>query len=627
MSRMRTGVGVAALVVVIAAVCGAGGASAHTPEKYGTTALWQGFPAWSQTPAARAAQVRAGARRAAASGEKADFEGPVPRAECGPGSKPEVGLQGEVPLAERESGRATDGYRCNLEVLGNYPGEGASWQHTWYGTCAYYDTRGLGGEQRPGVVVVDASDPAGPSFAGNLTSQAMVDPWESLSVAPKRGLLAGVGGPYGNTSVGFFDVYDVSRDCRKPKLKASLTVNTLGHEGDWAPDGRTYYASGAYDGSITPIDVTDPAAPKPLGLIRVGVVSHGLSVSQDGNRLYAVTVIGDDGANGLNVLDVSDFQRRAPAPQAHVVSQLRWTDGCTGQHTIPVTIGGRPYVIAVDEQCHGAARIIDIADERRPRIVSKLKLEIQMPENGERAAETGSDSQFGYNAHYCSVDRQDEPTVLGCSHFESGVRIFDIRDPSSPREIAYLNPGGNGGVAVPGSQRGANSTSGYPSARVRFVEERGEIWFTDQDKGFFIARFTNGAWPFKATEATEATTDQAAAKPDATPATPSPSPAPPTPAAGAPSDLGLPSSRSCISRRNFVIRLRAPRGEKLRSARVLVSGRRVRVMRRGGRLRARVDLRGRPQGRVRVKIVARTRSGRTVKRTRRYRTCTPRAAR
>jgi ABC-2 type transport system ATP-binding protein len=86
----------------------------------------------------------------------------------------------------------------------------------------------------------------------------------------------------------------------------------------------------------------------------------------------------------------------------------------------------------------------------------------------------------------------------------------------------------------------------------------------------------------------------------------------------------LPQSRRCLSRRRFEIRVKRGRGKaRLRSARVTVAGRRVKVRRRGGRLRAVVDLRGRQKQRVRVRIVARTRSGKTLRDTRVYRTCTP----
>jgi hypothetical protein len=82
--------------------------------------------------------------------------------------------------------------------------------------------------------------------------------------------------------------------------------------------------------------------------------------------------------------------------------------------------------------------------------------------------------------------------------------------------------------------------------------------------------------------------------------------------------------KRCASRRHFQIRLRAPRGDRLRSARVYVNGHRVRLLR-GRRLRARVSLRGLPRGRFTVRIVGRTRKGRTVYDVRRYRTCTRKA--
>ena len=53
-----------------------------------------------------------------------------------------------------------------------------------------------------------------------------------------------------------------------------------------------------------------------------------------------------------------------------------------------------------------------------------------------------------------------------------------------------------------------------------------------------------------------------------------------------------------------------------------VDGKRVKVRRRNGRLRAIVDLRGRQKQRVRVRIVARTRGGKVLRDTRVYRTCT-----
>ena len=83
--------------------------------------------------------------------------------------------------------------------------------------------------------------------------------------------------------------------------------------------------------------------------------------------------------------------------------------------------------------------------------------------------------------------------------------------------------------------------------------------------------------------------------------------------------------RACRSRRIFRIRLRHP--ERIASARIYVNGRRVRTLRGNGRARigARVDLRGLPRGRYTVRIVVRTKRGRTYVAKRRYRTCSSRS--
>ena len=41
-------------------------------------------------------------------------------------------MQGQTPLAARQSGATTQAYNCNLEKVGQFEGEGASWQLTWF---------------------------------------------------------------------------------------------------------------------------------------------------------------------------------------------------------------------------------------------------------------------------------------------------------------------------------------------------------------------------------------------------------------------------------------------------------------------------------------------------------------
>jgi hypothetical protein len=89
------------------------------------------------------------------------------------------------------------------------------------------------------------------------------------------------------------------------------------------------------------------------------------------------------------------------------------------------------------------------------------------------------------------------------------------------------------------------------------------------------------------------------------------------------------SGRRCVSRRHLRIRLRAPAGERLRSARLFVAGKRVTIRSDGRRLRTLrgrrltlpIDLRGLPKGSFTVRIEAVTASGRRVVDLRRYRTC------
>ena len=85
--------------------------------------------------------------------------------------------------------------------------------------------------------------------------------------------------------------------------------------------------------------------------------------------------------------------------------------------------------------------------------------------------------------------------------------------------------------------------------------------------------------------------------------------------------FGLPPAKRCISRRRFAIHLRKPPGVTIATAKVSVNGKRVRTRKVKGRFTATVDLRGLPRGRFTVRIRVVTASGKTLRGSRRYRTC------
>jgi hypothetical protein len=229
--------------------------------------------------------------------------------------------------------------------------------------------------------------------------------------------------------------------------------------------------------------------------------------------------------NGLLIYDLSEVQARVANPQVRLISKLLWKDGAGAQHTIPVKIDGSPYVIFVDEAGSGGfsnpaqeqaacaagmppfpmARIIDIRDETRPRIVSRLALEIHNPANCAKVLpDLVGLGGFTYGSHYCSVDNKHHATTLACGYFNSGIRVFDIRNPRQPKEIAYYNPAGVPTPSPGSNHQGANFVANGPdwcSAQVHLHVPDGHgpatLWTTCQDNGLLMLQFENHVWPFE----------------------------------------------------------------------------------------------------------------------------------
>jgi hypothetical protein len=420
---------------------------------------------------------------------------------CDEGSRPEK-IQGKAPKADYESGRAAKGYFCNARQVSHFGTSGGYRVERYVDKagheCAYWDSTLLWPHnvpeqetQGPGVYVMDMHNPARPVHTDTLRTPAMQSPHESLRLNTKRGLLvADMGYPTWNP--GFVDVYDVSQDCRHPTLESSTPMGILGHEGGFAPDGKTFYVASLYAHTLTAVDLTNPKAPVTLWTT-TDYQPHGVSISNDGNRLYmAESAFNEDFGDftGLTILDVSEVQKRVPNPTVKLVSRLSWPELSTPQNSTPFTVEGHKYLLETDEfgsGAHiGAARIIDIQNEKKPFVVSNMRLAVN---KGGQTEDPGDDQPFqGYQGHYCSLPSRVDPNVVACSFIMSGLRVFDIRDIEHPREIAYFNK-----PLMPGTGFYPNKAGAFAMSAPAYDHASRSIWYTDGNSGFYVVRLTKAA--------------------------------------------------------------------------------------------------------------------------------------
>jgi hypothetical protein len=125
-------------------------------------------------------------------------------------------------------------------------------------------------------------------------------------------------------------------------------------------------------------------------------------------------------------------------------------------------------------------------------VVSNLRLEVNMRAAHHAATSDPSalpSTALMYAAHYCGVPREADPGIVACSFINSGLRIFDIRDPLHPRESGYfLSP------PAQGHEPGALE-SDLALSQPAFDIARHDVWYTDSGSGFYVVHLTPAAWP------------------------------------------------------------------------------------------------------------------------------------
>jgi hypothetical protein len=334
-------------------------------------------------------------------------------------------------------------------------------------------------------------------------------------------------GQYGNQEVSPgekpMDIYDVSDpDCTKFRFLGTFYWPENIHNLTISGNGRYVFATMPMQVlDISPLWDSDPAtgvqylgnlqidldgpplAPGPLADLDDALpaqvreaqnpilTSHEAWTSDDGTILYMGGVT--PAFEVFSIVDLTQWLQRdatgAPKGLPRTISQR----GGRGHSVRTATINGAAYVLHSEESIASAGYgcfpetlnpvagpaqpwLTNIADPSDPKLVSQFGLEINNPENCLEQLQSGANQ----SVHYHDVDDPDDTTFVMASMWNAGLRIFDVRDPARPTEVAYFNPGD----VEPGDGVRLDQAWGH----VRYREDRNQIWFATASGGFWVLR-------------------------------------------------------------------------------------------------------------------------------------------
>lgn len=440
-------------------------------------------------------------------------------ARVGQDDRLEPGLQGQSVSTDAPGQVLAVPYSKGVRVIGHEAlgARDSNLQLAWVDHCAYVSSTSpkmlfWGAKAAPesyGVAVIDVRDPRAPKQTGLLRDRGSLYASETLHAvtAPGRKILAA--GSYGaKDDQAYTDLYDVS-DCAHPRHVAEIKWPESVHTLTLSPNGKRLYATRIEPftgkGGIDVEDISDLAHPRYIGKFQVTrpdgtgyeFAPHEMSISPDERRLY-VGVIGSRGgdlnqhvttkfpsretmgpdAGGIYIIDNSDLALGRTDPKMRLIG----TAEHGGWHSVMrARIGGVSYLVGGGELlgCPGSwPKIVNIADETHPFVQGEIRLAMNHAENcpamnAAQQATTGITSAPGTaTIHFNDVDSATD-TRLGLINFLwAGLRIFDIRNPASPAEVAYFKPGdGCGG-------------------HVRYMPKTGDIWLACQTSGFWVLQLS-----------------------------------------------------------------------------------------------------------------------------------------
>ena len=442
---------------------------------------------------------------------------------CGPGDVREPGIQGDVPAGQ------TANYNCGVTRVGQLPRTGAV---QGFGTCAYV-------RSGPRVYVIDVSDPARPvettsvpvqsgsesmRVVVNGTRSVLVSgssvydvsdclhpvlageiKWPPLNMAgvPSRLVPHDIRVNHAGTRVyASFGLWEADitnlRDANSWKVIDHRCELATQQPGPWMEVHKQALKAGL---SLCD-DATKPGprgANYTLGASSLQAslfwptLAHSPDVNGDDTRLY----VGDQAGGASGVL--------AGGPKVRIIDATKSPMKILGEVDGPghgldwFRSGGRDYLLHSNEGGTGGimgqpekgdtckpyprptalgwgfeAIVSDVTRPDKARNVSMLKVAINDPEHCEARKASKRDPWIAYHL----IDNPQNAKFAAVNFGSAGLRIFDIRKPASPSEVAYFNHGSpvHAGVGHYDAARGliyAGGNGGFwvlelePQVRVR----------------------------------------------------------------------------------------------------------------------------------------------------------------
>ncbi|GHO42163.1 hypothetical protein KSX_03260 [Ktedonospora formicarum] len=281
-------------------------------------------------------------------------------------------------------------------------------------------------------------------------------------------------------------------DPAHPREIGFMPVKGFGLHRIWYVGGRYAYASaslaGYTDHIFIVIDMADPTSPQVVGKWWIPGMwqAGGETPTWSGWRyaLHHAIVAGNraygswrDG--GLTVLDVSD----PTSPQ--LLAHRNWNPPFGGGTHTSLPLLDRNLVIVADEgvadNCEDGVKhtwVVDVREPTNPVTISTFP----NPAEEDYCAKGG---HFGpHNLHENRPDSFQSSEVIFATYQNAGIRVYSVKDPFRPEELAYFVPPAPKKMYDPRPQ----SAQVIQSCDV-FVDKQGLLYVTDYNAGLYILEY------------------------------------------------------------------------------------------------------------------------------------------